>query len=163
MSTTAAKAKKAPTDFRTANVQLEVKIDAPAQRVWDAMVKETTHWWRKDFLTKESKGFYIEPRIGGKMYEDRGDGNGLIWAEVIGVDAPNSIQMLGILSAEYGGPAHTIMKFAVEAAGENASIVKITDTIWGNLSESAGSTMHEGWTILFQQSLKEYVESGKRA
>jgi uncharacterized protein YndB with AHSA1/START domain len=150
--------KKTPTDFRVLNVALEVKIAAPPERVWDAMVNQATHWWRKDFYTNpKTKRFVIEPKPGGRMYEDWGEGNGLVWANVVSVEAPRSIQFLGILTQAYGGPAQTIFQFTVEAFGDG-SILKIQDTIYGNLSEDAGAKMHEGWTLLFEHGLKPYVE-----
>jgi DNA-binding transcriptional ArsR family regulator/uncharacterized protein YndB with AHSA1/START domain len=160
--TTTKKPTKSPTEFRASRIELEVNIAAPPQRVWDALVNETTHWWRKDFYTKPSRGFHIEPRIGGRMYEDRGDGNGLIWANVVGVDAPESIQFVGHLTPQFGGPAHTIFQFTVKAAGAG-SVVKISDTIFGNISESLGQTMQEGWKMLFEDALKKYVEKDQRA
>ena len=155
MSTTS---KKTPTDFRAIQVELEVKIDAPPGQVWDAMVNRTTHWWRRDFYTNpDTKGFHIEPRPGGRMYEDWGGDNGAIWAIVLTVDAPRRIQFMGHLTSQYGGPAHSIIQFAVEAAGKG-SLVKISDSIFGNLSEDQAGKMDEGWRMLFEGALKPYVE-----
>lgn len=150
--------KKSPTDFRVAAVELEVRIDAPPQRVWDALVNRTTNWWRKDFFTNpKTQAFRIEPRPGGRMYEDWGEDNGLVWATVLAVEAPHMIQFLGILTAQYGGPAHTVFQFSVESLGDG-SVVKISDTIFGNIAEVQGSKMQEGWLLLFEQGLKPYVE-----
>lgn len=155
--------KKLPTDFRTIRVEVEVKINADRKVVWDAMVNQTTNWWRKDFCTKESRGFHIEPRIGGRMYEDRGDGNGLIWATVIGMDAPKSILFVGYLTAQFGGPAHTMFEFSLEPVDDDATLLRISDTIFGNVNESLAGQMDQGWRQLFEGALKEYVEQGKRA
>ena len=154
--------KKTPIDFRTARVEVEVKINGDRKIVWDAMVNQTTHWWRKDFLTRPSKGFHIEPRIGGRMYEDRGDGNGLVWATVTGIDAPHSILLTGILTPEFGGPAHTFFQFTLEPVDDDATLVKISDTIFGNIDESLAGKMHEGWLALFE-GLRKFVESRKPA
>jgi DNA-binding transcriptional ArsR family regulator/uncharacterized protein YndB with AHSA1/START domain len=158
MSTT--KPRKAPTDFRAVQVELEVKVNAPPQQVWDAMVNSTTHWWRKDFYTNAAtKGFHIEPRPGGRMYEDWGGDNGAIWATVLTVDAPRRIQFMGHLTKQYGGPAHSIFEFAIEPSGKG-SVLKIADTIFGNLSEDQAAKMDEGWRMLFEEGLKPYVERG---
>jgi uncharacterized protein YndB with AHSA1/START domain len=149
---------KAPTEFRANKVALEIKIAAPPARVWEAMVNQTTKWWRKDFYTNpKTKRFVIEPRPGGRMFEDWGDDNGLVWATVMAVEAPRMIQFLGILTAQYGGPAHSIFQFSVEAAGDG-SIVRIDDTIFGNIADVQGSKMEEGWRLLFEQGLKPYAE-----
>jgi uncharacterized protein YndB with AHSA1/START domain len=150
--------RKTPTDFRAVQVEIEVKIDAPPQQVWDAMVNRTTDWWRKDFYTNpNTRGFHIEPRPGGRMYEDWGESNGAIWATVLTVDAPRRIQFMGHLTSQYGGPAHSIFQFAVEAS-DKGSLVKISDTIFGNLSEDQAAKMDEGWRMLFEGALKPYVE-----
>jgi len=58
-------------------VEIQVTINAPQQRVWQALLYETPQWWRKDFFTSpKTKAFVIEPRVGGRAYEDYGDGNG---------------------------------------------------------------------------------------
>ena len=159
MSTT--KPRKAPTDFRAVHVELEVTVDAPPARVWDAMVNRTAHWWRKDFFTNPAtKGFHIEPRPGGRMYEDWGGENGAIWATVLTVEAPRRIQFMGHLTKQYGGPAHSIFQFEVEPSGKG-SVVKISDTIFGNLSEDQAAKMDEGWRMLFEEGLKPYVEGTK--
>ena len=68
--------------------KVETKINADIKVVWYCLVNETTKWWGKDFYTNsKTKGFYIDASFGGKAYEDFGDGEGLIWAEVIGVDS----------------------------------------------------------------------------
>jgi uncharacterized protein YndB with AHSA1/START domain len=155
--------KKSATEFRTVRVEVEVRINADRKVVWDAMVNQTTNWWRKDFCTKDAKGFHIEPRIGGRMYEDRGDGNGLIWANVISMDAPRSILFVGYLTAQFGGPAHTMFEFSLEPLEDDATLLKISDTIFGNISESLSTMIDTGWKQLFEEALKQYVESGKRA
>jgi len=97
------------------------------------------------------------------MYEDRGDGNGLIWATVIGMDAPKSILFVGYLTAQFGGPAHTMFEFSLEPVDDDATLLRISDTIFGNVNESLAGQMDQGWRQLFEGALKEYVEQGKRA
>jgi uncharacterized protein YndB with AHSA1/START domain len=70
-------------------IELEIPIEAPIERVWKALVAETAKWWRRDFYTSnEAKRFVIEPVLGGRMYEDWGDGAGVVWATVNAVKAP---------------------------------------------------------------------------
>jgi uncharacterized protein YndB with AHSA1/START domain len=160
MSTAAVK--KSPTEFRAARVELEVRIDAPPQRVWDAMIKQTSRWWRKDFYTNpRTQDFHIEPRLGGRMYEDWGSGDGLVWATVVALETPRMILLSGHLTPQFGGPAHTLFEFRLDPAGDGATLVKITDNIFGNISEDLSRQMHEGWTLLFAGGLKPFVESNR--
>jgi uncharacterized protein YndB with AHSA1/START domain len=150
--------KKQPNDFLVARIAMEVSIDAPPERVWQAMVHEINRWWRRDFCTNPAtRGFHLEARPGGRMYEDWGDGNGLLWANVLAIEAPRMILLLGNITADFGGPAQTMFQFTVEAS-EGRSVVKISDTIYGNISDEIGPKTEEGWRMLFEQGLKPYVE-----
>jgi uncharacterized protein YndB with AHSA1/START domain/DNA-binding transcriptional ArsR family regulator len=148
----------APT-FNVVQLELEVSIQAPPQRVWRALVEQTTHWWRKDFYVgKTPKAFIIEPRPGGRMYEDWGDGGGLVWMNVIEVDAPRVIQFAGHLTASFGGPANTYLRLTLEPRGESATLLRISETAYGRVDDKLKKQLHEGWTLLFEQGLKPYVE-----
>ena len=126
--------------------------------MWEALVNQTTRWWRKDFYTSEkTRGFHIEARPGGRMYEDWGDDNGLLWATVLSVDAPRTILLFVALTPEYGGPAQTMFRFTVEPE-VNTCVVRVSDTIFGNISEQMSAQMQEGWKLLFEKGLKPFVE-----
>jgi len=92
------------------------------------------------------------------MYEDAGEEEGLVWASVIGIDSPNSLQLKGQLSPKFGGPAISFMKIQLEDS-EDATLLKITDTIFGNISENLQKSLTEGWQAIFEEGLKPYAES----
>ena len=59
---------------------MEIPINAPRARVWKALVEETTFWWPASFYTgPKARGLHIEPKLGGRMYEDWGKGAGVVW------------------------------------------------------------------------------------
>ena len=62
----------------------------------------------------QTKGFVIEPRLGGHAYEDCGGGAGQIWYIVVGIQPPHSIMLLGLLTPAFGGPAQTILQLTLE-------------------------------------------------
>ena len=96
-------------------VLLEVNIEAPIEKVWKAFVDDTSAWWHPDFFTKSGADrFLIEPKLGGWMYEDWGDGAGQIWATVNGVEAPSFLQVVGDNTKEFGGPSRGIMTLRME-------------------------------------------------
>lgn len=153
---------KAPVTFAkfgVAQVELEIPIKASPARVWEALVKETSRWWHKDFYTcATAKGFVIEPLLGGRAYEDWGHGAGQIWYTVIGVDPPNSIMLQGILTPAFGGPAATILQLTLKSSGKN-TVLKLSDTIFGKVGDDKVSQTRQGWEMLFEQGLKAFVEA----
>lgn len=139
-------------------VAVEINIDAPKEMVWDAITDKIGLWWRKDFLTSsKAKSFKLEPKLGGMMYEDFGNGEGLVWAKVIGIDAPNVIQLRGNLAAEFGGPATSFLKIALVEKDKGCTL-QLTDDLFGAVSENTKKSQTEGWKVIFGQALKSFVE-----
>lgn len=135
----------------------ELTIHTDAARVWCALVEETNEWWLKDFYSRPNAVFRIEARLGGRMFEDQGNGNGLIWGNVIGVDPERSLDIQAYLTQDFGGPALSYLAIRLEATGD-ATRVTVIDTIFGFPSKGTAASMQEGWAMLFEQGLKAYVE-----
>jgi len=138
----------------------QVTINADANRVWQALVDETPAWWLKDFYSRTNAKFRIEGHLGGRMFEDQGNGNGLIWGNVIGIDPGKSLDIRAYMTAEFGGPALSYIAIRLEAK-EAQTIVTVTDTIFGFPSLGTVNSLEEGWGLLFRDGLKTYVEGAK--
>jgi len=147
------------TKMRTAaleQVELEISIKAPLERVWKALVEETTFWWPKDFYTSpKTKGFYIEPKLGGRMYEDWGDDAGVIWYEVFAIDPPRSLDLRGYLAVPYG-PGFSLLHLELKQKG-NETVLMLSDSTIGAPKDD-GKAKFEGWRQLFEAGLKTYLE-----
>ena len=149
---------KARAEFGVVQIELEIPIKAKPARVWKALVEETTAWWRKDFCTSPAaKGFIIEPRLGGRVFEDWGDGAGQVWYTVIGIDPPNSLMLQGLLSPAFGGPAITLLHLEVKVSGKYA-VLRLSDTIFGKVGDDKLAQTRDGWMMLFDGGLRAFVE-----
>lgn len=138
------------------NVEVEIPIEAPRERVWDAIVNEIGAWWRKDFCANpNTKKFVLEPRLGGRMYEDAGDGAGVLWYTVMSIDPPNSLTLSGHLALAFGGPATSILNLNLKSTGK-ATVLEISDSFFGNVE--GGCEKEDGWRLLFGEGLKPFVE-----
>jgi len=142
-------------------VLLEITVDAPRERVWNALVEETSAWWHKDFYTKPAEGFHIQPKLGGWMYEDWGGGNGLLWGTVTGVQASEMLQVVGDLNADWGGPHRGIMDWTLTPAEDNpdATVLRFRHGIFGSISEKTAGSLDGGWKLLFETCLKPHAEA----
>lgn len=145
--------------FGVAQVELEIPIMAKPARVWEALVKETSRWWLKDFHTSPStKRFVIDARIGGHAYEDSGDGTGQIWYTVMGVQAQESVMLHGLLTPAFGGPAQSILQLTLKSSGKG-TILQLSDTIYGKVGPEKKEQTSEGWRMLFEDGLRKFVEA----
>ena len=151
-----------PASFQVHTVVLEVRIAATRQRVWRALVEETSSWWHRDFYAgRDPVGFHFEPRLGGRMWEDWGDGQGLVWATVIGVRREELLQLSGLLDASFGGPAGLISTWKLTPDGTE-TVVRFEETTWGAASEATRKSLDVGWHFLIERCLKTWIETGKR-
>lgn len=72
--------------FDAHEITVVTDIDASPVEVWRALVKNTAAWWHEDyFIGSGPRTMIIEPRVGGRLYEDWGEGQGAVWATVTGV------------------------------------------------------------------------------
>jgi len=140
----------------SASFELEVVINAPPDRVWSAISTEASAWWPKEFVTSErTQRFVIEAKLGGRAFEDFGDGDGLVWYSVIGVDAGRELILAGHLLPPFGGPATTALRLTLSAHGQGTRL-KIRDDRFGVVGPESPV---EGWRVVFNDGLKRHVES----
>jgi uncharacterized protein YndB with AHSA1/START domain len=151
--------KKKPSSKPTASVEvrIELTINAPQQRVWDALVNEVGKWWPASFYTSaRTKTFKLEPRLGGLMFEDFGRGEGVVWFTVTGIESPNYLSLVGYMGPPFGGPAASILRIGLTGAGANETKLEIVDALFGQVE---GSETESGWRMIFDEHFRAHVES----
>jgi uncharacterized protein YndB with AHSA1/START domain len=152
--------KKSETAITSATHRLSLEIARPQAAVWKAFTGEIHSWWLKDFYATESPHRIVfEVKPGGRLYEDSGKGNGLVWYHVIAVDAPNSITMSGFIAPPFGGPATSLLNVSFSAKGKGATAMEVTDSTFGCLGDT--SATKEGWRMLFEGGFKKWIERGR--
>ncbi len=147
-------------DAKIAIVELELVVAAPKKRVWNAIVDETSLWWRKDFYVgKRPKGMVFEPRVGGRMYEDWGDGAGVLWATVFGIAHATWFDLRGEIAPSFGGPRTWQLHLELKAHPQG-TLVKLVDSSIGKIDAEGAQAVRDGWEMLFGEGgLKGFVES----
>ncbi len=144
--------------------ELEIAIDGSREKVWQAITRDTNLWWLPDFhVTGADSIIELRAEAGGQLIERRENGTSLLWYTVHMVDPGKSIHLVGHSFPEWGGPSTTMLKIAVDGEdGEDGgpSVVRITDSLFGGSSDKAVESLREGWTTLFTDGLKRFVETG---
>lgn len=143
-------------------VKLTYRIEAPLERVWKVITEETGSWWDSQFVALVgSPGAKIEPHLGGRLYEEAGDGRGLEWARVIAIDPPRSIDFQGLMTPAFGGPTLTTVQLAL-AEVDGGTEMTMTEGLLGRITDAGLAQMEQGWNFLFGQKLKNYAESATK-
>lgn len=141
-----------------AKVELQVEIAAPRDQVWEALTTQVAQWWREDFYAIPDSTIFLEPHVGGRLYEEAENGQQGLWYMVTGVYPGDSIEFSGNLRPEFGGPATSLLKISLEDH-ETKTLLRLNDVVFGVLGESMQKNATEGWQLLMAGGLKPHIEN----
>lgn len=150
-----------PVEFRSVKIQLDIPIAAAPDKVWTALTRDVGRWWPRDFCIAptRTRSFRIELKLGGRVYEDWGNGNGLVWWTINSLDAENhTFQALGY----EGSCICNSVRFSLQAVRKKTNL-HITEQVWGDLPDHVVRIHTEGWKTLFRDGFKVYVEKKHRS
>lgn len=151
-------------DLRVADLSLEVQIAAAPSTVWNALTDDIAAWWPSLFYCGSGSGdgsrsFILEARPGGRMWEDWGAGEGLLWATVVNVVRERTLEMTGTIGPAWGGPATWYGGFALEADGDGTK-VRFSESGFGRIADPTLAEKEKGWRFLLE-SMRAHVEGNQ--
>lgn len=140
-------------------IKQDVDIQAPRQRVFQALVEETSAWWGSPYLRDEAaaQAMIIEPRLGGRMYEVWGEHEGAEWARVTAFRLHELLELEGRMAL--AGAVTGVVSFRLETRGE-ATRLHFTHHALGEMSPQVEQNYLKGWRDLLMLRLAAYVEKG---
>lgn len=143
---------------RISQVQLNVTIQASIADTWNSLINDIGTWWKSDFYTSQkTQAFILEAKPGGKMYEDYGNNEGLVWGEIVVIDSPSVLELKSNLSPAFGGPSFSYLRIQLDER-DSCTTLSISDIGVGALSEGGIKQLEEGWTMIFGDAFKSHVE-----
>lgn len=152
-----AAAATAPRRARAVRIESELRIEAPAVRVFKALTEEQHDWYPYNYGGPRVRTIVFEPRVGGACYEDWGDGAGQFYGTITHYDPPRAFTLRGGLA---GG---TVLDnaFTLVERPDGSTIVQHSMTAFGELSDDDmhGIRTH-GNLSLFTDHLRAWVERG---
>ena len=146
-------------DTRAITYELEVDIAAPPATVWRSLTEETDGWWLPDFrMVGPNSKVTFDARAGGQLVETTEEGGSLLWYTVLMSVPGESIDLVGYVTAKYGGPATTMLRLGLEATATGTKL-HISDALVGHIKDDSVSCLESGWMQLFRDGLKVHAES----
>lgn len=144
------------------HIEQEVRIEAPPERVFQALTQDVAAWWGAPYLLNQAAtDIVLEPQVGGRMYEVWGQDEGALWAVVTAIERNKRLTLSGPMGMS--GAVSGVIGYALEPAGKSATTLKLTHSVIGEVSEETRKNYGGGWTDLLGTRLKQFVETGKRA
>lgn len=133
----------------TLDIANEVTIAAPREKVYDALLR-MGGWWPHRF--RDGVGVVLEPFVGGRFYEDWGDGQGALYGTIARLSRPAHLSVSGPMGM--GGPVVGLWSFDLEEDGEG-TVLKYAHRGFGDISEETRQGYTEGWGEVFDALRRE--------
>ncbi len=146
-------------EVRCAQYEFAITIHAPRERVWRGLTDQLGSWWLPDFRMLGTDSIVtLEPHAGGRLFEENGDQQ-LLWYTVLAMQTNESLDLVGYINAKFGGPATTMLNATLNADATNRTTLRISDSLYGRVTEALVNSLNSGWQLLFNDGLKSFVET----
>ena len=146
-----------PTSIAT--VETSTEIDASGEDVWRALTDNIGKWWPAMFYTGGEVGkrsFHLEATPGGRMFEQWQSGGGTLWAHVVSLSPGSSIQLVGHIFPNWGGPVQWFGTCALTEQN-GGTVLTFSETAVGKTSDQGMQEKEKGWNYLWS-CMKAYIE-----
>lgn len=142
------------------HIEQNITIQGSPERVFEALTEEISVWWTAPYVhNKEARGLVLEPEVGGRLYEDLGDNQGLLLATVVLLRRPHELRLMGPLGM--AGPVQGVITLQLEAK-DQGTLLKLSHRAFGEVSEEARQAYSKGWEELLGTRLRNFVEHRTR-
>jgi hypothetical protein len=123
---------------RTVRLACELRIGASAQRTFEVMTGQSLDWFPHTYGGDRVRAVVLEPKVGGRHYEDWGDDQGHLYGQVTLFDPPRAWATRGRLSP--GVILDT--EYELDEEPGPVTVVRVTKVAVGPISdeEAAGIT-----------------------
>ena len=141
-------------EYRVVRVENEIRFQASAERVFEALTTRTQEWFPATYGGDRVRSIVLEPRVGGAMFEDWGDGKGHLYGQITSWDPPRGYSSRGMI-----GPA-TILDTRYEIEPDGAgSVLRCSKVAAGPMSaDEAKGVNTYGDLANFEAALRKVIE-----
>jgi len=145
-------------EFGIAQYEFELRIARSPQAVWRGLTDQVDQWWLADFhVLGQGSRVHVELEPGGRLMETLGD-RGLLWYRVLSFAPSKHLELVGHCSPTWGGPSTTMLTLVLEEV-EGGTRLRVSDALYGRISDKQVASVESGWKQLFGDGLKTYLES----
>jgi DNA-binding transcriptional ArsR family regulator/uncharacterized protein YndB with AHSA1/START domain len=125
------------------DVEQEVEVAAPRERVFDAIC-QMGEWWPHSF--REGATVRLEPRVGGRFWEEWGEGDGALYATVTKLRRPDRLECSGPMGIS--GPVTGVFTLDLEER-PGGTLVRLSHHALGAIDEQTRTLYESGWQEVF--------------
>jgi DNA-binding transcriptional ArsR family regulator len=139
---------------RTVRITTELRFHASPERVFRAITEETLEWFPHTYGEDRTRAVIVEPFVGGRHFEDWGDGAGYLYGHVTAYDPPTAYATRGRVMSG------TILDTSYElaSAGDDTILAMTKVAVGPMTAEEAESIGTYGDIGRFEAALRDLIE-----
>src|SRR5262245_65576433 len=145
------------------SVKFDVSVNAPAAKVYDALVGQVGSWWDSEHTySHDAKNLSIDPRPGGCFCEKLPNGGAIEHARVIYVSPRETLRLSGALGPLQASGVAGTLTFKLTSGTDNTRI-QLSYNVGGFIDggfEKIAPAVEEVLRVQLDR-LKQFSETGK--
>lgn len=138
----------------TLTIDMQMTINAPASRVFAAILKQLGPDFGPDGSGKMMP-LVLEAHPGGRWYRDLGNNQGHLWGHVQVIKKDRLLEMTGPMFMSFAAINH--IQYKLDAEGDKTKVSFIHTGI-GKVADEHRAGMTKGWTQILE-SIRKIAES----
>ncbi len=143
-------------EVRTVRIETELRFRTTPERLFRALTEESLEWFPFTYGEDRVEAVVVEPEVGGRHFEDWGDGAGHLYGQVTVYDPPLRFATRGRVMPGTILDAH----YELTEDGED-TVLAMTKVAFGPMTgEEADSIRTYGDIGRFEEALRALVEGG---
>lgn len=140
-------------EARVLRAVVETEIAAPRAKVFDGMVHGIARWWVHPAGPKPP--MRIEPRVGGRFFEDHGDDRGHMFGLITVYEPPRKLRFAGDFTMREA--IYNVVTIDFDELGPGRTRVRIDHRASGEITDADAPGFEEGWQDMSRR-LKTHCE-----
>ena len=147
-------------EINSFHIDVDTPVKASAERVFAALTNGISSWWGAPYFeSAETKNIVLEPKIGGRLYEqweyDRGDMEGSLLGTVVAINPPEYLRLEGSFGM-HERVVHGLVTFRLKTKNSVTTIC-LKHSVLGEVDAELEERYTKGWTDLMSR-LVDLVE-----
>jgi hypothetical protein len=133
--------------IRSHHIKFTLELAATPEHAWRWLTESIDAWWPADFRAGPAGSrMQLTARLGGHLFEADELGNGIVWYQVIALQAPTSVQLAGFIAPPFGGPATSLLRLQIIRGTGKHCALEVQDSVLGVVD---GAAVESGWRAIF--------------
>lgn len=139
-------------------ISAEFDYTASVSEVFSALTNNIDQWWTIS-AEGDSAGVYLEPKIGGRLYEQFDDsGNGVLFATV---DHFKRDELLGFMGSMGSDSTISLIRMRLQALDNGSTRLVLRHKFIGSVKPSACEAFQQSWQLLLGSRLAHFISANQ--